>query len=417
MPSQPYSLPAAMLIPVAEASDSCVRRAPDTVAVPDPIPLRRRFYCPQLDVVRCLAFMMVFACHGFPYDGRTHFEGNAWKAVEVVRQAGNFSLCLFFLLSAYLITELLQREYYRTHRIQLAAFYMRRILRIWPLYFSTMLICTAVGLFFHQLQMPIAQLATNLLFLGNWYMLGIPGQAVLLSWLWSISVEEQFYILWPSILRLGGIRSVAIGSILCFPMAHAAIWWITQDATRLDVRVWLNSFVQFLFFAAGALLAFALRGRSVVFSQAQRIAMLVGWAATWLIASGYCQIKAPNTTAGAWKMCLGYDLVAVGCVLFLFVALGDSKQNPPRFLVYLGKISFGMYIFHGIAIGITTNLRHVLETHGLETHGVALIVSFALDRVLALGLTIGVAALSYEFFEKRFLEWKKRFTVVESRPV
>lgn len=91
-----------------------------------------RFYRPELDVLRFLAFSMVFIDHSLPYDG-VFTDG---RLLGSIRYAGGFGVCVFFMLSSFLITDLLEREHAVTHTIQLRAFYVRRILRIWPLYFS-----------------------------------------------------------------------------------------------------------------------------------------------------------------------------------------------------------------------------------------------------------------------------------------
>lgn len=93
--------------------------------------MRSRFYRPELDALRFVAFLAVFAHHAPNVSSRT-----AASAILIRYQlAGELGMCLFFLLSAYLITELLLREYERNGRIRQAAFYGRRILRIWPLFF------------------------------------------------------------------------------------------------------------------------------------------------------------------------------------------------------------------------------------------------------------------------------------------
>src|SRR5271167_4601165 len=88
-----------------------------------------RFYRPELDVLRLLAFTMVFLDHMLPYDGV--FSDGGW--LGSFRYAGGFGVCVFFMLSSFLITDLLEREHEVTQTIQLRAFYVRRVLRIWPL--------------------------------------------------------------------------------------------------------------------------------------------------------------------------------------------------------------------------------------------------------------------------------------------
>ena len=132
---------------------------PAAVAVrpaPAAKPKAPKFYHPELDVLRFVAFLSVFFCHGLPFHTPRSLHGAAeflWQLLQAAREAGNFGVCLFFMLSSYLITELLRREYLQTNTIHLKAFYVRRSLRIWPLYFTVLLIAAVAGSlvpFFHM---------------------------------------------------------------------------------------------------------------------------------------------------------------------------------------------------------------------------------------------------------------------------
>ena len=126
-----------------------------------------RFYRPELDALRFVAFLCVFACHALPYPESLHsasIQGPAWRLIETVREAGNFGVSLFFLLSAYLITELMRREKLATSDVHLKAFYIRRVLRIWPLYFLMLLLCGILGPFISIFHMAPGQVLADLFF-------------------------------------------------------------------------------------------------------------------------------------------------------------------------------------------------------------------------------------------------------------
>ena len=100
---------------------------------------RRNFYRPELDLLRFVAFLLVFLSHGLWAD--------LSPVTLAISKAGVSGLALFFLLSSYLITELLLREHASTGTVHLKAFYLRRVLRIWPLYLLALLMATVLARF------------------------------------------------------------------------------------------------------------------------------------------------------------------------------------------------------------------------------------------------------------------------------
>jgi len=161
---------------------------------------RSSFYRPELDLLRLLAFILVFALHG-PRLTESGPDVAQWKAslayvFNRFALSGQAGLPLFFFLSSYLITELLLREKERTGLIDLKAFYFRRVLRIWPLYFAGVGLGVVVGLWKPSLRLShheILYLTTFTAWLGETFH-GNP-----FGVLWSVSVEEWFYFVWPSL--------------------------------------------------------------------------------------------------------------------------------------------------------------------------------------------------------------------------
>jgi peptidoglycan/LPS O-acetylase OafA/YrhL len=337
-----------------------------------------------------------------------------WHWLQNIREAGNFGVCAFFLLSSFLITELLRRELLKTGKVHLKAFYVRRSLRIWPLYFAVLSAVVIIGFMGLAQTMPMTGYLAFFFFVSNWWMILHVGAANPLSWLWSISVEEQFYVLWPTLAKLGGTRVIAIGSALCIPVSIAAITYAKLYQQHLDVTIWLNSAVQFQFFGLGALLAIFLSGRLPQISQGKRLALAAVGAASWIAASALCGLKSANATPSLLQLCVGYELAAAGCLCLFLALFGMSPTRFPEFVVYLGKISYGLYVYHEFALSIMTFLRYHLE-QSLSAESELRPVLFAADRVLSLALTIAVATISYRFLESPFLKLKERFTFVPSR--
>jgi peptidoglycan/LPS O-acetylase OafA/YrhL len=289
-------------------------------------------------------------------------------------------------------------------------------LRIWPLYLGVVVTVALIGMAVPSLQMSKTQLLAYLLFAGNWYLVLLPNGTNVLSWLWSISVEEQFYIAWPLLERLGGMRAVLWASICCLPTATAAIVLSTRFGQHLYATVWLNSLVQFEYFALGALIAIALAGSTPRFRAVMRVALIAIGVCLWCSASVFCLIKDPRANPTTMMMCAGYFLVGAGCICLLLGTLGIPSRHVPRSLVYLGRISYGLYVFHELALEATTAIRWKLLAghHDYRMTGSLLYLA---DRVCALALTIGCAALSYKYLERPFLQINHRFALVQTRPV
>jgi peptidoglycan/LPS O-acetylase OafA/YrhL len=306
----------------------------------------------------------------------------------------SFGVTLFFALSAYLITSLLIREQSKRGTVNVGAFYARRSLRIWPLYFTF--------LAFSLLVLPRIMHATILesryqpffwLFGANWacalwdYPVSPDGP------LWSISTEEQFYLLFPLLLRFLPGR----------PLTHIAVFLlIVSNGTRVllamkgapEHAVWFNPLCQLDPIAGGILLG-SLPG--VTRTTARN---LWPWAAVGVVAV----VVMNRYFAGApWAPVFMYPLAAVVCLLALGATLTGPQvrllQRPT--LVYLGKISFGLYVFHALA----------LELVGVVLPYPSTIVRFT----LGLALTVLFAALSYRFLELPFLKLKDHFASVPSR--
>ena len=362
-----------------------------------------RFYRPELDVLRFLAFTMVFLDHALPYDG-VFADG---RLLGSFRYAGGFGVCVFFMLSSFLITDLLEREHAVTHTIQLRAFYVRRILRIWPLYFAFLFFDFFLQQIRHTNGFPVGKLLAFLLLAGNWWAGRFGDQHYTPSApLWSISVEEQFYLVWPSFRKYVGRQGSIILAAAMLVVSYVVLARLCHAGAQ---NIWPNTFVQFQFFSTGALLSFALRGRTPQLSTAARLALFAGGIGT-LIASPQLFLTRGLTFAHFGP---GYFLVNVGCVLIFLSLLGESRLGKWRILTYLGRISYGLYVFHWMILLGTQKVSLVLVSHHLVPPAVAL----GLRMIVAFLLTVILAALSYRFFEAPILRYKKRFEVIRTRPV
>jgi peptidoglycan/LPS O-acetylase OafA/YrhL len=380
-----------------------------------------RFYLPELDVLRFFAFFGVFVFH-LPEPFVLKFFENSGM-LGAAGRAGAFGVDLFFTLSGYLITRLLLREREETGDIKMKAFYARRTLRIWPLYYFSL------ALAFILTQFPASigsapQLIGNLfapmkpsayfffaifLFNFNFYGSLLTYPLPLMGLLWSISVEEQFYLFWPWCVRYIPRKRIVIAPIVMIAIACIARASLTFDLQRL---LWNYTFARLDPIAVGILIALipALNpGRMV------RLMLALVGVASWWFASSWCGL--PYHDSSRLLTSLGFPAIALGSGAFVLAALGAKSLRkdtaPMRLMVYLGKISYGLYVYNSIAYSAAALFVFKVFLPGHGRSGKTL----SLYALLAFALNMALAAASYRRLEAPFLRLKERFTRVPSRAV
>jgi peptidoglycan/LPS O-acetylase OafA/YrhL len=222
--------------------------------------------------------------------------------------------------------------------------------------------------------------------------------------LWTVSIEEQFYLAWPPIVRKlsrSGIMWAALAMLVVSNVTRIAMVALHGGMNS----VWCNTLGRLDPIVAGILMAVVLRGKIPRIRPFFRIAMFGCGIVPLALVSNYWHIHEPATLQ--WIPTLvGFPIVAASCTLILLAALGVPLRMP-RFLLYLGKISYGLYVYHA--------LGNVLSGYILRVHSSFL--QLALRPVAALAITILLGAVSYALLETPFLKLKQRFAYIESRPV
>lgn len=363
---------------------------------------------PALDGIRALAATMVFVFH---YGGGEH-GGRLLAALNLLRLQGWAGVNVFFTLSGFLITGVLYDT--RADSKFFSRFYARRSLRIFPVYYlvaALLLVLTTVFLY----QWRWLQL-TFWVYLGNipggfdpgLYQLRAlrPEANVYLGHLWSLCVEEQFYLLWPLLVWAVGERVKLLwtaAGISSFALA-LRIWLVY--GTSINLRSgWLLKMLPFEMdsLLIGALLALLLRGRYAADWQLRSKWVLA--AALAMLAIG---LSFDPRGEGRWMATAGHTLVALASAGLIGWALAAKTAaykifNLP-FLRVLGRYSYGFYVYHLLfAAGWAATVAWLtLRFHAPVWAG-------ALTMMVNFVVTFIVAKISFDFYEVRLLRSKRAF--------
>jgi len=374
----------------------------------------QRFYRPELDTLRFFAFFGVFVFHVVPNDPQFYQAHPILPHVVVplvcaVASAGAYGVDLFFALSAYLITTLLIREEEVRGSIDTGAFYVRRILRIWPLYFSFIAVAALVPVWDRTQHLGWPFVAGYLLLSGNWVyvFLGMPHSIA--SPLWSVSIEEQFYLVWPLALRRLSRRQLVFAVIGLLVLANMVRVFLVYSHV-LGAAVEYNTLARIDAIAFGVLVAYFLGSEAPTLSLLSRTALAIACLGLWCIVAAHTDLNAQTEVAPVMGTLLGRPLVALAAAGLLVAVIGapavGARALTASWLTYLGRISYGLYVYHAAGL--------LLAWHLIRGNSVKIYAAYALT---GLGLTVLFSALSYRLLESPFLKMKERFAIVRSRPV
>ncbi len=344
-------------------------------------------YTPALDGIRAFAVLLVLLFHaGVP------FMGSGYLGVDV-----------FFVLSGFIITTLLMKEHDETGHINLPFFYLRRIFRLYPALLLLLL----------------------LVLIGFWALLGIPPTglqnyprhagiaalyltdvAMLLDWMpktsiimhtWSIAIEEHYYIIWPFVLlalcRSAKKKHLAkiMGGMFLLSLVWKAIGCVYfKDLLylRFDYRISgliLGGFVAAFMQGGGKLPDY-----KILLGVFFGLFLMCLWTAVPRI---------------SWSFALGVTVTEIFTALLIYAVMSDHANVVVKFLgsavpAYLGRISYGIYLYHYPIAAYTTVGR-----------------DWTVTLPVTIVLTLAIASLSYFLLERPALEFAKRYKTKYRRPI
>ncbi len=339
----------------------------------------------------------------------------------VIYELGRIAVTFFFVLSGFLITYLLLVEKGSSGSIALQKFYARRILRIWPLYFLGVAVSFFVLPRLHVFDIPelSATVTDHFWYTLPLYLAMLPQVALSLfapvpyaEPLWSIGVEEQFYLAWPLLLnRITNVVPWFLGIAAAGVAAkQGALLVAGQAGDAAQLQRW-NDIIDYFYYTSIDCMAI---GGLAAWLAHHRPRKLLAFLFNRITQLAICALVVYVFLTPRGKPMLHYTLQS--CLFAAFIL--NTAANPRSLirlegtaLTWLGNISYAMYVFHEVAIkAVIEWLRRSTGTT-FETLG-----ANAALYAASIALTILLAAAVFRFFERPFLRLKQRYAVVPSGP-
>ncbi len=371
--------------------------------------MANKIYFKNLNSLRFIAALIVLLSH---VGQLTDIIGAASQFNQLSFPVkAEFGVILFFVLSGFLITYLLLTEKQLTNTVNIKAFYIRRALRIWPLYFLTITLAFFVFPFINFLVFngyDVAVIWTKLSMKLFFYCIFMPNMVMdFLGFVpyathsWTIGAEEQFYFIWPVLFKkIKNKIAILAGVLIVYLVVYYLLRYFPfqNKYTKIGFLIWSRYPISCM--AIGGVYAYLIFIKNSTTHTVQKLFFKVWFQLAMLlllivlITFGY-YFKYFNNEI--YSLLLGYQV----CNFAANPKPVFSLEN--KVFSYLGKISYGLYMFHPLAIVCAIKLcLYFHYTHSILLYGLAVLIA------------IVISAISYQFFEKYFIKQKTKYSLVLS---
>jgi peptidoglycan/LPS O-acetylase OafA/YrhL len=378
---------------------------------------KAKIFFPNLDGLRFISFLVVFLYHGhlsiFSY--LKDSQPRVYSVIEFLFRHGNLGVNFFFVLSGFLITYLLIKEKEITGKIHVPNFYVRRILRIWPLYY----LCVAVGFVaFAMLKkmsgQPIVENANPwyyILFAANFDIMHTwpdKPDALLLSVLWSVAVEEQFYLTWPLILSLVPLKKFkyVFPTIMLLSLVFRT-FHTGNDDHDFAIR-YFHTLSVIGDMALGGLFAYLVsyenKFKAFIINMPRPVIVMI-YVLTLTVTLFKDEIFIPGIP-------VIFDRIVIAFLFGLIILEQNYAKNSLfkmsnfKLVSRLGIYTYGLYCLHFLGLYFAIKIMDFLRLNGSLSW-----VAFTMITV-ALVISVIISLLSYNLYEKWFLKFKDKFAFI-----
>jgi len=373
----------------------------------------RPLYFPQLDIIRFFAALMIIVYHAYIcwcgwYKiprlltvGDYKTLSSIGKPIDQLIHNFPIGVDIFFFISGFLITFLLLKEKRNFGKIKLLNFYIRRSLRIWPLYFFLIAIAPLI-VWWMRAESP--NYLPNILFLNNFHTISTEQWTFPFSHFWSICIEEHYYILWPLLLTLIPRKHLPLLFVFTFSLSFGFKIYTMLATANSWLPIYMNTLSRMDVIVLGALVAYIHIDHPIRFSISKlATSVLVILIICFLAFDNLSNID--SMYSGVTKRFFYMLLIALSLMNFMFnpnVIIDAKKWN---WLLYLGRISYGIYMYGNIIVVIV--MVKIMQAYSIN--------NIYLFFILVLTLSILIPIISYEILEKPFLKLKDKFALIKTR--
>jgi peptidoglycan/LPS O-acetylase OafA/YrhL len=358
----------------------------------------KKVYLPGINGLRGIAAMLVVIHHVTKGLSRYKIAIPKWIDIAFTRNAGSDAVTIFFVISGFLITYLLLAETKLNGAINIKKFYLRRILRIWPVYYLYLFIAIIISFVMHD-KLLFHYLPFYIFFAGN-----IPTIVNVMPFyivhFWSLGVEEQFYLFWPFIFKYFKGKLIALLFVLAAILCLQPL--LSNDNTN-HLNHTFYIFIRFVSNFQGILIGCI---TALLFSKNR---MYFSFCFNKICQAAALILMVLLITNGIWIDCFHDAITSVLSVIIL-IALIENKsfflKTENKVLNHLGKISYGLYVWHPFVMWLFLRMSKQI-----------IVPAEYLIWIICIGtplFSILIADISYRYFEVRFLKMKRKFMIVPS---
>lgn len=372
-----------------------------------------KFYLPNLNSLRAIAALMVIMCHLLEGQSRTIvFLGNF----------GSSGVTIFFVLSGFLITYLLLMEQKVFSKININAFYFRRILRIWPLYFLILFIAYVVIPYFipedHLIEMDRRSLKSflmNVFFLTNFTLI-LKLTPLIIRVIWSIGIEEQFYIFWPWLIKMKEKKRNSLILLIIFFFPFSKLFFVLFEyytgSNSLQIISSIITVTRFDSMAIGGLFGilafckkidfgyFTIRYESITSKKIQ-------WGVYFSIFISYLITFIYPSLFQIINYILHPCLFAI-CIVNLATNSNSVLNIENNYMNYLGKISYGLYLIHQIVIYLVLARLKAFFKYD------SVFLNYLLPYTITLAIIVFISGILYKYYESPFFRLKNKYANIKT---